>query len=76
MLPTGRVELILQRQLILDFLKNLLPLVLGGFLEATDSGFFEESVAFGFGRFFQRQLILDFLKNLLPLDLDEFFGGN
>jgi len=65
-----------QRQLILDFLKNLLPLIFGEFSEATDLGFLEEFAAFDFWRIFQRQLILDFLKNLLPLIFGDFFRGN
>jgi len=57
---------IFQRQLILVFLKNLLPMIFGEFSEATDLGFLEEFAAFDFWRIFQRQLILDFLKNLPP----------
>ena len=36
-----------QRQLILNFLKNLLPLIFGDFSEATDLGFLEEFAASG-----------------------------
>jgi len=37
-----------QRQLILDFLRNLLPLIFDEFSEATDLGLFEEFAAFDF----------------------------
>jgi len=62
-----------QRQLILDFLKYLLPLIFGEFSEATNLGFLAKFVAFDFLAIFQRQLILDFLKNLLPLVFGGFF---